>query len=106
MIRKAFVITARPGLTEEYIQRHNPIWPELSKALSDHGVRNYSIFLRPETSELFGYMEITDELLFKKLEDNDVCRRWWLYMTEVLVSESSDSRKAIEEMLDEIFYLK
>lgn len=106
MIRKAFVIRARPGMTEEYIQRHNPIWPDLAKVLSENGVANYSIFLRETTSELFGYMEITDENLFSNLEHSEICKKWWRYMTEVLISESDDSAKAIEEMLEEVFYLK
>ncbi len=106
MIRKAFVIRARAGMTEEYIRRHNPIWPELETVLSENGIANYSIFLRESTSELFGYMEITNEDLFLNLEHNEICKKWWRYMTEVLMSENDNSVKAIEEMLREIFYLK
>lgn len=36
-------------------------WPELEKVLKDHGVSNYSIFLHPETRQLFGYAEIENE---------------------------------------------
>ena len=57
-IRKAFVISVNPGSEEEYERRHRPIWPELEKVLKDHGVSNYSIFLHPETHQLFGYAEI------------------------------------------------
>jgi L-rhamnose mutarotase len=32
--------------------------PELEKVLKDYGVSNYSIFLHPETRELFGYAHI------------------------------------------------
>ena len=60
-IRKAFVMSVRPGFEQEYEKRHNPIWPELEKTLRDHGVSNYSIFLHPETRQLFGYAEIRDE---------------------------------------------
>ncbi|MCC6823614.1 MAG: L-rhamnose mutarotase [Verrucomicrobia subdivision 3 bacterium] len=105
MIRKAFVIQARPGLAAEYQRRHNPIWPELAAALKQHGVSNYSIFLRADTGEMFGYLEVADETVFQKLGENDACRRWWRYMTEVLVSERADSPKAKEEMLGEIFHL-
>ena len=47
MIRRAFVMQVRPDRHEEYRARHNPIWPELEQTLADHGVRSYSISLRP-----------------------------------------------------------
>ena len=53
-IRKAFVMSVQAGAETEYEKRHNPIWPELEKVLKDHGVSNYSIFLHPETRQLFG----------------------------------------------------
>jgi L-rhamnose mutarotase len=105
MLRKAFVIQAKPGMAPEYQRRHNPIWPELEAALKTHGVSNYSIFLREETGELFGYLEVEDEARFQRIAENEVCRRWWRYMTEVLVSEHADSPKAKEEMLQEVFHL-
>jgi len=105
MVRKAFVIQAKPGMAAEYERRHNPIWPELENALKGHGVSHYSIFLREETGELFGCFEVADEALFQKIAETDACRRWWRYMTEVLVSERPDSPKAREEMLREVFHL-
>jgi L-rhamnose mutarotase len=59
--RKAFVMSVNAGAEQEYEKRHNPIWPELEKVLKDHGVSNYSIFLHPETRQLFGYAEIENE---------------------------------------------
>ena len=44
MIRKAFVMTLKPGCRDEYERRHNPVWPEMREVLKGHGVRNYSIF--------------------------------------------------------------
>jgi L-rhamnose mutarotase len=105
MVRKAFVIQAKPGMAAEYQRRHNPIWPELQEALKRHGVGNYSIFLRKDTGELFGYLEVEDEARFQQIAANEACRRWWRYMTEVLVSESDDSPKAKEDMLKEVFHL-
>ena len=105
MIRKAFVIQARPGMAAEYQRRHNPIWPDLEQTLKRHGVSNYSIFLRENTGEMFGYLEVADEKRFQQIAETDVCRRWWRYMTEVLVCESADSVKGKEEMLQEVFHL-
>ena len=61
MIRKSFVMQLNHGAEEEYRRRHNPIWEELEQILHAHGVHNYSIFLHPETKQLFAYAEIEDE---------------------------------------------
>ena len=53
MIRRAFVMQVDPNEHEEYRKRHNPIWPDLEATLQSHGVHNYSIFLYPETNQLF-----------------------------------------------------
>ena len=105
MIRKAFVIQAKSGMTAEYERRHNPIWPELEETLKRHGVSNYSIFLREDTGELFGYLEVEDEARFQQIAETAVCQRWWRHMTEVLICASADSPKAKEETLREVFHL-
>jgi L-rhamnose mutarotase len=53
MIRKAFVMSVNAGAEDEYERCHNPIWPELEQILKAHGVSNYSIFLNPDTRQLF-----------------------------------------------------
>ena len=105
MKRIAFVMSVNPGHAAEYEKRHNPIWPELAQTLRDHGVRNYSIFHDPSTHQLFAYAVIEDEARWSALAGTEVCRRWWRYMTEVLVCERADSPKAKEEMLREVFHL-
>ena len=105
MIRKGFLIQAKPGMAKEYQRRHNPIWPELGKALSNYGVSNYSIFLHEDTGALFGYLEVEDEEKYEQIAETDVCQRWWKFMTEVLVCESDESPKAREEILKEGFHL-
>lgn len=34
----------KPGYKQEYIRRHNEIWPEMVDALKAAGVCNYTIF--------------------------------------------------------------
>lgn len=105
MIRKAFLINAKPGMAEEYEKRHNPIWPELEKVLKVNGISNYSIFLHEDTNALFGYMEVEDEEKYQQIGEAIVAQRWWQYMTEVLVCEREDSKKGKEDMLREVFHL-
>ena len=105
MIRKAFLIKAKPDMAAEYQRRHNPVWPDLEKTLRTHGVHNYSIFLHGDTGLIFGYMEVEDEERFQQIGETDICQRWWKYMTEVLISDEEDSPKAKEDILKEIFHL-
>jgi len=105
MIRKAVLFQTQPGMAAEYERRHNPIWPELKKALKDHGASNYSIYVQEATGQLFGYVEIDNEEQFEKIAETEVCQRWWRYMTEVLVCDNSDSPKGKEEPLKEVFHL-
>ena len=45
----------RDGMKEEYIRRHNEIWPEMVAALKEAGICNYTIWM--DGNELFGYYE-------------------------------------------------
>jgi L-rhamnose 1-epimerase len=79
-IRQAFVMSVNPGAEQEYEKRHNPIWPELEKVLQDHGVSNYSIFLHPETRQLFGYAEIESEERWASLAATEVYQMVWQHL--------------------------
>ncbi len=91
MIRKAFVMSVSPGKENEYAQRHARVWPELLRALKEHGVSNYSIFLDEQTSQLYAYLEIESEAEFVAIADTDVCKRWWEYMAEIMPSNDDNS---------------
>ena len=82
ILRKAFVMSVKPGQEEEYERRHNPIWEDLHQVLKDHGVSNYSIFLDPETRNLFGYAEIEDEERWNAIAETEPCKRWWVHMKD------------------------
>lgn len=103
MIRKAFVMSVHPGHEAEYERRHNPIWPELEAVLRVHGVQTYSIFLHPETRQLFAYVEFTSEAQWQAVASTDVCQRWWASMRELMPSNPDHSPVARE--LREVFHL-
>jgi L-rhamnose mutarotase len=104
MIRKAFLMTLKPGTWIEYEKRHNPIWPELQQVLKDHGVRNYSIYFDRSTNRrLFAYAEVESEELWRRIADTDVCRRWWEYMKDLMQTNEDYSPVAAD--LDEVFHL-
>ena len=103
MIRKAFLMTLKPGKRREYESRHNPIWPELHEALKQHGVHNYSIFLDTASDTLFAYAEIESEELWQQIASTETCRRWWSHMKQLMLTNADDSPVSIA--LDEVFHI-
>ncbi|MEO6392261.1 MAG: L-rhamnose mutarotase, partial [Pyrinomonadaceae bacterium] len=95
MIRKAFLMSLKPGNRDEYERRHNPIWPELAAVLTQHGAHNYSIFLDAATNQLFGYVEIESEELWAQVATTEVCRRWWAHMKDLMDTNADDSPVAV-----------
>ena len=104
MIRKAFVMSVHAGHEVEYERRHRPIWPELERVLKAHGVHNYSIFLLPETRQLFAYAEIEDEARWAAIAKTPECQRWWKHMGDVMPSNADHSPVSTE--LKEVFHLE
>lgn len=102
-IRKAFVMSVNKGCEEEYERRHRPIWEELEATLKEYGVRNYSIFLHPETRQLFGYAEVESEELWAQIATTEVCQRWWQFMKDVMPANEDGS--PVSDNLREVFYL-
>lgn len=103
MIRKAFVMSVNKGAEEEYVRRHQPIWEELETALKAHGAHNYSIFLNPETRQLFAYLEIEDEERWNAIASTEICQRWWKHMSDTMPSNPDNSPVATG--LEEVFHL-
>jgi len=104
MIRKAFRMSVRQGHEREYERRHAPIWPELEDALLRHGVRNYSIYLDPETLDLFGYAEIESEEEWQRIAHTDVCRQWWRFMKDLMPTNADAS--PVSRDLREVFHIE
>ena len=102
-MRKAFRMSVHPGREAEYARRHQPIWDELEAVLRAHGVREYSIFLDPDTRDLFGYVDVEDEAQWNAIAATDVCRRWWASMRELMPSHDDD--RPVSRELVEVFRL-
>ena len=104
VLRKAFRMAGHQGHEAEYERRHRPIWEELERTLIEHGVNTYSIYLDPETRDLFGYVEIEDEARWAAVAETEVCRRWWRHMQEIMPA-NADSSPASRE-LREVFHIE
>lgn len=104
LIRKAFVMTVNSGQEEEYARRHRPIWPELEATLRAHGVKSYTIFLLPETRQLFAYVEFDGVEQWNAVAQTNVCRKWWAHMKDVMPTNPDNSPVSVE--LNEVFHIE
>lgn len=94
----------RPGKKEEYIRRHNEIWPEMKAVLKEAGICNYTIFASGE--ELFGYYECSRGVVFaeKTQAESPVVDRWNEYMKDILELEM-DPETGAQPKLEPVFRL-
>ena len=97
-------MSVHPDAHTEYERRHSPIWRELENTLLAHGVRSYSIFLDPGTSELFAYAEVESEERWEAIAQTDVCRRWWHHMRDLMPTNADSSPKSTN--LREVFHIE
>ena len=84
MEKYAWSAKIKEGKKEEYIRRHNEIWPELVKVLKDAGIGNYTIWAEGNT--LFGYYECEKGVEFaaKTQANSPVVEKWNEYMKDVM----------------------
>jgi L-rhamnose mutarotase len=88
--RSAFVLHVRPDRIDEYVDAHRQVWPEMLQALTESGIRNYTIFR--DGNRVFGYFEADDlQAAGAYLDAQPVCTRWQDSMAELLEQRVPDS---------------
>jgi L-rhamnose mutarotase len=103
LIRKAFRMSVHAGSEAEYERRHNPLPSDLEQVLLEYGVSTYSIFLDPESRDLFAYIEFESEELWQRVAETDACRRWWRRMRDVMPANEDNS--PVSRDLREVFHI-
>lgn len=98
---KAFILD---GQRQEYIKRHDEIWPELVTVLKEAGICNYSIW--NIDNELFGYFECEKgaDYAAQMQASSKVVDRWNDYMKDVMVM-AMDPKTGAQPRMVEVFYL-
>jgi L-rhamnose mutarotase len=104
VIRKAFRMSVHDGAEEEYQRRHQPIWRALEDALLAHGVITYSIYLDPQTRDLFGYVEVESEERWDAVGRTSVCQDWWQHMQDLMPANPDAS--PVSRDLREVFHIE
>lgn len=80
----AFTMQLKPGVAAEYQRRHDEIWPELSAALAEAGIRDYSIYLDPASGTLFAVQKRIPDHTVDALPALPIMKRWWAYMADLM----------------------
>ena len=105
MKRVCFLLRLKKDKVEEYRKVHL-VWPEMLEAIRESGIKNYSMFLRPD-GLLIGYFESGDpEASLQRLGQTDVNRRWQEKMSPYFESGSGDLKKGGPEWLEQVFLLE
>ena len=75
------------GALDEYVRRHNEIWPEMKEVLADAGIVNYTIW--NVGNELFGYYECEKGVdhAASVQAGSAVVDKWNEYMKDILIME-------------------
>jgi len=101
MERFAWKARVLPGKLEEYIRRHDRIWPEMAEVLNEAGIRNYSIWNVGD--ELFGYYECDSVETASRIQaQSPVVESWNEYMKEVMEMEI-DPNTGTSVLLRQVF---
>ena len=87
MEKYAWMAKLKPGKKEEYIYRHNHIWPEMVEVLKSAGISNYSIWIDGDI--IFGYYECEKGIAFaeRTQAQSPIVDKWNDYMQDVLELE-------------------
>ncbi len=84
MREEAFRMKLKPGFADEYKRRHDTIWPELKRAISESGVYDYSIYLDEETLSLFAVQKVRNGGNPDAQKEMEIVRKWWNMMADIM----------------------
>jgi L-rhamnose mutarotase len=105
MQRGCFLLRVKKEKLADYLKAHDPVWPEMLDALRKAGLRNYSLFCRPD-GLLVGYLE--GENIEKSLDEvgrTEANRRWQAHMAPFFEGKSGDLKEGGIEWLKPYFHL-
>ncbi|SMO48917.1 L-rhamnose mutarotase [Fodinibius sediminis] len=103
MERHAFKMKLKPGCEQEYKRRHDEIWPELERLLSEAGVHDYSIFLDEKNLTLFAVQKREEGYSEEGLASHPVVKKWWDYMQDLM--ETHPDNSPVATPLKEVFHM-
>lgn len=107
MQRVGFRLQVVPAMMDEYVRRHEQVWPEMLEALRETGWTNYSLFLDRSDGTLFGYFETPDlEKAKTGMASREINEKWQADMAPFFVALEGKRPDEGFLQLEEVFYLK
>ena len=105
MERYAWKARIIEGKLQEYVRRHDEIWPEMLEVLKNAGIKNYTIW--NVGNELFGYYECENgiEYAAKVQRESPVVDRWNEYMKDVMIMDT-DPETGAQPLLKQVFFME
>jgi L-rhamnose mutarotase len=95
---------ARPGRAEEYVRRHQTIWPEVADLLRASGVRSYAIYMHGDF--IISHIETTNYAdLVSRLADSEIANRWDARFDDVVEYPNADPATGWPERLRHVWHL-
>jgi len=95
-------LNLKPGMGEEYKKRHDAIWPELSKAIRDAGISDFSIFHDQSNDTLFSVRTVAANNTTAELRASEIMRKWWAYMADIM--EVNPDNSPVNVPLKQVFH--
>lgn len=106
MQRIGFRLQVRPELMDEYVIRHQEVWPDMLDALRETGWTNYSLFLDRTDGSLFGYFETESlEQALSGMASREVNDRWQSDMQNYFVDLAGKKPDEGFLRLEQVFFL-
>ncbi|MGI6877239.1 L-rhamnose mutarotase [Microbacterium sp. gxy059] len=103
--RVMFRLRVRPEKLDEYLRRHDPVWPEMLGEIAASGRRCYSIFHLGD-GELIGVYETDDDEASKAhLAASEIAARWEAEMAPFFVAQDGRADQTAETF-PEVFHLE
>jgi len=103
MERVTWKARIKPGMKQEYIKRHDEIWPEMTALLNEAGIHNYTIWCIGD--ELFGYYEAEHGAKYAAdiQANSPVVAKWNIHMQDLMemITEPNTDRPL---SLEQVFY--
>jgi L-rhamnose mutarotase len=107
MQRVGFRLQVLPAMMDEYVRRHEQVWPEMLDALRETGWTNYSLFLDRSDGTLFGYFETPDLVQAKSgMASREINEKWQADMAPFFVALEGKRPDEGFLQLEEVFYHK
>lgn len=93
------LVNDSPEVREEYIRRHDELWPEMRELIAEAGFHNYTIW--NVGTRLIDYYECDDlERAKEVLSKSEVKKRWDESMKHLIVCNPDGSFTPLEKVFE------